>query len=34
MAAAEDMTGHSGFSVKALPQEEVREVMRRYGRVG
>ena len=34
MVAAEDMTGHNGFSVKALPHEEVREVMRRYGRVG
>ncbi|MFN8387901.1 MAG: P1 family peptidase [Anaerolineales bacterium] len=34
MVAAEDMTGHNGFSVKALPHEEVREVMRRFGRVG
>ncbi len=33
VVAAEDMTGHNGFTVKALPHEEVREVMRRYGRV-
>ncbi len=30
MVAAEDMTGHNGFSVKALPHE-VREVMREGG---
>ena len=33
MVAAEDMTGHKGFSVKALPHEELREVMRKYGRL-
>lgn len=32
MIAAQDMTGHKGFSVKALPHEEVREVMKRYNR--
>ncbi|MCI0552342.1 MAG: P1 family peptidase, partial [Anaerolineae bacterium] len=32
MVAAEDMAGHNGFSVKALPHEELREVMRKYGR--
>ncbi|WKZ47431.1 MAG: P1 family peptidase [Anaerolineales bacterium] len=34
MVAAEDMTGHNGFSVKRLPHEEVREVMRKFGRLG
>jgi L-aminopeptidase/D-esterase-like protein len=33
MVAGEDMTGHNGFSVKALPPDELREVMRRYGRL-
>ncbi len=33
MVAAEDMTGHNGFSVKALTHEELREVMRKYGRL-
>lgn len=33
MVAAEDMTGHNGFSVKALPHEELREVIRKYGRL-
>jgi len=32
MIAAQDMTGHKGFSVKALPHKEVREVMKRYNR--
>lgn len=32
MVAAEDMTGHE-FSVKALPHEEVRKLLKRYGRV-
>ncbi|MCC6300724.1 MAG: P1 family peptidase [Anaerolineales bacterium] len=34
LVAAEDMTGHNGLSIKALPHEEAREAMRRYGRVG
>ena len=33
MVAAEDMTGHNGFTVKALPHEEAREVLRRYNRL-
>lgn len=33
MVAAEDMTGHKGFSVRALPHEALRDVMRRYGRL-
>lgn len=33
MVAAEDMTGHDGFSVKALPHENLREVLKRYGRL-
>ena len=32
MVAGEDMTGHKGFSVKGLPHEELREVMKRYNR--
>jgi L-aminopeptidase/D-esterase-like protein len=32
MVAAEDMTGHKGFSVKALPHKELQEVMMEYGR--
>ena len=33
MVAASDMTGHNGFSVKALPHEELRDVMRKYNRL-
>jgi len=33
LVAAEDMIGHQGFSAIALPHEELREVMRRYGRL-
>ena len=33
MIAAEDMTGHKGFSVKSLPHDELREVMKKYGRL-
>ena len=32
MVAAEDMTGHSGFSVKALPHDKLREIMTQYNR--
>lgn len=32
MAAAEDMTGFKGVSIKALPHRELQEVMKRYGR--
>jgi L-aminopeptidase/D-esterase-like protein len=32
MVAAEDMTGHNGFSVKALPHEELKKIMMRYNR--
>ena len=32
MIAGEGMTGHNGFSVKALPHDELLEVMRRYDR--
>jgi D-aminopeptidase len=34
MIAAEDMTGRNGLSIKALPHEGLREVMRKYGRLG
>lgn len=30
MIAAEDMVGHNGVSIKALPHEELREIMRSY----
>jgi len=33
MIAAEDMTGHNGFSAKALPHEELREVLKKYNRL-
>jgi len=33
MVAAEDMTGRKGLSVKALPHEELREVIREYNRL-
>lgn len=33
MAAARDMTGDRGHLVKALPHDELREVLRRYGRL-
>jgi L-aminopeptidase/D-esterase-like protein len=33
MVAAKDMIGHDGFSVKALPHEELRDVMRKYNRL-
>ncbi len=33
MVAAEDMTGHRKFKVKALPHEELKEVMRKYNRL-
>ena len=32
MIAAEDMTGHNGFSVKALPHDKLREIMTQYNR--
>ena len=33
MVAAEDMSGHDGFSVKALPHERLKEIMRQYNRL-
>ena len=33
MVAAEDMTGHKGFSVKALPHDKLREIMKQYNRM-
>jgi D-aminopeptidase len=33
MVAAEDMVGHNGFSVKALPHEDVHELMKQYHRL-
>jgi D-aminopeptidase len=33
MIAAKDMTGHKGFSVKALPHDRLREIMRQYNRL-
>jgi len=32
MVAAEDMTGHNGFSAIALPHDRVRELMKQYNR--
>jgi L-aminopeptidase/D-esterase-like protein len=32
MIAAEDMTGHKGIRVKALPHDQLREIMRQYNR--
>ena len=32
MVAAEDMTGHKGVSIKALPHEELRKIMKQYNR--
>ncbi len=33
MIAAEDMTGHNGLEVRALPHEKVREVLKKYSRL-
>jgi D-aminopeptidase len=33
MVAAEDMTGHKGFSARALPQDKLREIMKQYNRL-
>src|SRR6266540_455690 len=33
MIAAEDMTGHKGVSAKALPHEELQEIMKQYNRM-
>jgi hypothetical protein len=33
MIAAEDMTGHRGFSAIALPHDKLREVLREYNRL-
>jgi len=33
MIAAEDMTGHKGVSIKALPHEELRRIMKDYNRI-
>lgn len=33
LVAAEDMTGHEGITVKALPHENVKEVLKKYGRL-
>jgi L-aminopeptidase/D-esterase-like protein len=33
MIAAEDMTGRNGLSVKALPHDKLREIMRQYNRL-
>ena len=32
MIAAEDMIGHKGVSIKALPHEELKEIMKQYNR--
>ena len=34
LVAAETMTGANGVTVHALPHERLREVLRRYGRLG
>jgi len=33
MVAAEDMTGHKGVSIKALPHDELREILKDYNRL-
>lgn len=33
MIAAQDMTGHKGFSIKALPHEGLIEIMKTYKRI-
>jgi hypothetical protein len=33
MIAAEDMTGHKGVSARALPHDQLREIMRQYNRM-
>jgi D-aminopeptidase len=33
MIAAEDMTGHKGVSVKAIPHQKLQEIMRQYNRM-
>ena len=33
MVAANDMTGHNGFSVKALPHDKLCEIMKLYNRI-
>jgi L-aminopeptidase/D-esterase-like protein len=33
MIAAEDMTGRNGLSIKALPHDRLREIMRQYNRL-
>jgi L-aminopeptidase/D-esterase-like protein len=32
LVAAEDMTGHNGVSVKAIPHDKLKEVMKQYNR--
>jgi hypothetical protein len=33
MIAAEDMTGRNGLSIKALPHDELRDIMKKYNRI-
>jgi L-aminopeptidase/D-esterase-like protein len=33
MVAAEDMTGHKGVSVKALPHDKLQVIMKQYNRI-
>jgi D-aminopeptidase len=33
MVAAEDMVGHKGVSIKALPHAELQNIMRKYNRI-
>jgi len=33
MTAAEDMTGHNGMDIKALPHDEVQEILGKYNRI-
>lgn len=33
LIAAEDMTGHNGVNIKALPHDKVREVLKKYNRL-
>jgi hypothetical protein len=33
MVAAEDMVGHKGVSIKALPHDKLKEAMKKYNRL-
>jgi L-aminopeptidase/D-esterase-like protein len=33
LVAAQDMTGHKGVSIKAMPHERVRELLKKYNKL-